>query len=115
MVAPFSIQCAAHGVADEASGEGCLLDPCMGFEAWVQRRFVRAVGHQFEAPKQTTPANIAHIGVLAERFGQRCAKDLAHWIDAGQDILVHQPFEDRKGGGAGHGVALIGVAMLKEA
>ena len=70
VIADAAVHGAAHRIAGEPARERLGLDLGIELERGIERRPRRAVGDQFDRPKQAAPPDIADMAVIAEALGK---------------------------------------------
>ena len=114
MVARFSVDGAAHRVANQAAGHRLRLDPRVELELGIEGRLGGAVGDQLDGPQQAPAADVADMAVVGEAIDERALQRFAHLAHPGQQAVLADRALDGQRGGAGNRMAHIGMAVLEE-
>ena len=102
MIAAAAVYRAAARVATKPALEGDSLDPLIELERGVERRSCGPVGHEFDGLKQTAPADIADMPVIAEALGQPPFELRAALLHFVEQSLLADNFLHFQCGGARH-------------
>ena len=66
MITFLAIDCSAHWIAQQTSIKGGGFDSAINFIGGIERRFLLAICHKFDANEKTATSNVTNKWVLAK-------------------------------------------------
>src|SRR5579872_1367723 len=105
MIAENSVRAAAGGIDHQPARHRRLFEPLRELGLRWERRLVFAILDQFDAAEETSSANVADMGMLAEPRIQESAQLLATRPDIVEQMVAIDRLQHRKRRGADHGMA----------
>src|SRR5690606_33213315 len=99
---------------DQPGGKGFGLDPGVDLSRRIERRLGFAVLDDLDTAEKASAPDVADMRVLAEGRAQRCVKLGSLLEYAREQAAFLDLAEDGIGGGGGHGMTHVGMAVLEE-
>ena len=114
MIAASAVGAALRGVGEDAFVHGGGADFFGYGFGGIERRACEFITDEFDAKKEAETANVADVGMRLQR-GEGGAEIFSGGLDASEKIAGFEVIEDGVAGSGGHGMSLVGKAVLESA